>query len=155
MRRTASKQVRPNRRAELPGDSTPSEAPRDSLSAPESETNPSLPQGPAITTFSVLFARITWFFAGPVVLFLILMKIIGSGSGWLTVLDGVFWGLVGLMVWCRWIEQRSGAATTSLGQPATWKDFRRYALALPLVAMAAWIAANALGNHLLGGIPGF
>ncbi len=104
-----------------------------------------------ITTVWVLAARVLWFAIGPIALFLITVRILGSDSGWFTVLDASFWALVVLMVWCRWCDQRSGMATTSFGEPATWADYHRYALLLPLVALVAWIAANALGNHVFGG----
>ena len=104
----------------------------------------------AITSSGMLAVRITWFAVGPVALFLVSATILGSASGWLTVLDAVFWALVGLMVWCRWVDQRSGVAVNAFGEPATWEDFRRYAVFLSLVALVVWIVVNGLGNHILG-----
>jgi hypothetical protein len=104
---------------------------------------------PDITSFRVLFAHITWFFIGPLALFLTLLCIVNAGTGWVTILDAVFFVLVGLIVWCRWFDQRSGQGTTSSGEPSTWADFQRYVLLMPVVAGAAWIVANVIGNHLL------
>jgi ABC-type polysaccharide/polyol phosphate export permease len=103
----------------------------------------------AITRLSVAAARVVWFFLGPFSLMLILYGIVTMGSGWATGLDAAFFVIVGLMVYCRWIEQRSGQAITVEGKPATWDDFRRYVKVLLPLAVAAWVVANALGNHIL------
>ena len=101
-----------------------------------------------VSSCAVLGARIIWFFVGPFILLLILMNIVRTGTGWLTALDAAFFTVVAAMILGRWYEQRSGQGTTITGEPATGQDFRRYALLLPLVAIGAWILANALGNHL-------
>lgn len=104
---------------------------------------------PAITSFAVMIAHITWLFIGPLVLVLTLFSIVKAGSGWGTVLDAVFFVLVGLTVWCRWFDQQSGQATNCYGEPATWANCRRYMLWLPVVAGVAWITANVMGNRLM------
>jgi hypothetical protein len=104
-----------------------------------------------ITTFGGLFLRAMWFFAGPAALLLTLYGIAHAGSGWATVLDAVFFVVVGLMVWCRWIEQQSGRGTTVYGGASTWADFRRYVKTFLPLAVLAWLAANLLGNHLFNG----
>lgn len=111
------------------------------------EQNPG--DGPAVTRFAVLAGRVMWFFFGPLVLVLAAVGILTSGSGWTTALDAVYLTVVALMVWGRWVEQRSGQAMTATGEPATWKDFRRYVEVLVPLAAAVWIAANLLGNHVL------
>ena len=102
-----------------------------------------------VTSFGVLFAHVAWFFLGPLVLLMILFGIVNIGSGWATLLDAAFFLLVGIIICCRWIDQRSGQGTTGSGEPSNWDDFRRYALLAPVVAGVAWIAANVFGNHLL------
>lgn len=102
---------------------------------------------PVITSFRVLFAHVTWFFAGPLALLLTFFSIVNAGTGWATVLDAVFFVLVGLSVWCRWFDQRSGQSTTCDGEPSTIADCRRYMLWMPVVAGVAWIVANVIGNH--------
>jgi hypothetical protein len=104
---------------------------------------------PVITSFGVLFAHITWFFVGPLALLLILFSIVNAGTGWATVLDVMFFVIVGLMVGCRWYDQRSGQSTLSHGEPSTWADCWKYMLWMPLVAVAAWIVANLIGNHFV------
>jgi hypothetical protein len=84
-------------------------------------------------------------------MFLVLttMSIVNSGSGWFTKLDALFACLVVLTVASRWVEQRSGSATTAKGEPATMQDFRRYVRSVLLIATLVWVAANLLGNHVL------
>lgn len=103
----------------------------------------------AISNLGVLFARFFGFLLGPMFLVLTTMSIVNSGSGWLTRLDAIFAGLVALMFLCRWVEQRSGSATTSKGEPATSADFRRYIRVLLFAASLVWVVANVLGNHVL------
>ena len=84
-----------------------------------------------------------------------LLSIVRAGTGWATVLDFVFFVVVAAMVFARWVEQRSGQGATMSGEPSTWEDFRRYAIRLPLLAIALWIVANVLGNHWFQGNAGF
>ena len=100
-----------------------------------------------ISSAKVLVAHVTWFIAGPFILFLILINIVRLGSGWLTPRDAAFFVVVAAMLLGRWIDQGSGQGTTTTGEPSTWDDFRRYALLMPPVATGAWILANAMGNH--------
>lgn len=90
----------------------------------------------------------TWVTVGPVAVILLFVLIIANGSGWFTFLDASFGIVVGLMLLGRWIEQRSGAATTPTGEPATHEQFLRYMKGLPLVAAGLWVVANLLGNHV-------
>ena len=103
----------------------------------------------AISSLGVLFARFFGALLGPMVLVLTTMSIVNSGSGWFTKLDALFACLVVLTVASRWVEQRSGSATTAKGEPATMQDFRRYVRSVLLIATLVWVAANLLGNHVL------
>ena len=66
----------------------------------------------AISSLGVLFARFFGSLLGPMFLVLTTMGIVNSGSGWFTKLDALFACLVVLTVASRWVEQRSGSATT-------------------------------------------
>jgi hypothetical protein len=103
----------------------------------------------AISSLGVLFARFFGALLGPMFLVLTTMSIVNSGSGWFTKLDALFACLVVLTVASRWVEQRSGSATTAKGEPATMQDFRRYVRSVLLIATLVWVAANLLGNHVL------
>lgn len=102
-----------------------------------------------ITSLWVLGARLTWISVGPVVLLGIAYGIVSKGTGWLTGLDAAFAIVAGLMLLGRWVEQRSGAATTATGKPATAEQFKRYVTILIPVVVAIWIIANYVGNHVL------
>ena len=53
------------------------------------------------------------------------------------------------MVIGRWIEIRTGRGRTAFCKPATAHDFRRYVTVFIPCAIVVWVAANAVGNHLL------
>jgi len=97
----------------------------------------------------VLGARLTWVMVGPVALLGLTYAIVSRGTGWLTGFDAAFAIVAGLMLLGRWVEQRSGTATTIKGQPATFEQLKRYVAILMAVAAGVWIVANLLGNHLL------
>ncbi len=100
-------------------------------------------------TFGALATRVTWFCLGPAAILFTLGGILSTGSGWTTALDAIYFAFVGVVVWCRWTEQRSGRGATIYGEPTTWDDFRRYVKTLLPVAFGAWVIANLLGNHVL------
>ena len=97
----------------------------------------------------VALARLMWIFLGPALLLPIAYAIVTS-EGWFTIWDVAFFVVVAMMAGGRWLEQRSGLAMTSIGEPAGAEHFRGYVrIQLPVVA-AVWVAANVLGNHLSG-----
>ncbi len=102
-----------------------------------------------INSFWVLGARLTWVIGGPVALLGLTYGIVSSGTGWFTGLDAAFAIVIGLTLLGRWVEYRSGAATTVSGEPTTPAQFRRYVTFLPPVAAGMWILANIIGNHVL------
>lgn len=124
-----------------PGASQTAEAP--------SVTNNNPNDQPATATFGALVTRVTWFCLGPAAILLALCGILSTGSGWATALDAIYFAFVGVVIWCRWTEQRSGRGATIYGEPTTWDDFRRYVKTLLPLAIGAWVIANLLGNHIL------
>ena len=107
------------------------------------------PKPGEIRSFAVFGARVTWVLAGPLALVLITYGIVSNGTGWRTGLDAVFGIVVGLMLLGRWVEHRTGAATALTGEPATPEQFKRYMTLLPPLAVAVWLIANVVGNHVL------
>lgn len=97
----------------------------------------------------VLLARMAWFLLGPVAAALLTYGIIHNGNGWLTGWDAAFACVIAVMVLGRWVELRSGVATTVSGAPATPAHFTRYVRGLLPVAAGVWLAANVLGNHVM------
>lgn len=114
----------------------------------ESST-PDTPKPGEIRSFGVLGARLTWVMAGPLVLLGLTYSIVSNGTGWFTRLDAGFAIVLGLMLLGRWVEHRTGAAMALTGEPATREQFRRYMTILPPMAVAVWIIANVVGNHVL------
>lgn len=109
-----------------------------------SDRQPTTPRGGLVA-----LARLTWFAFGPLALAILAYWIISAGSGWTTPLDIAFAGVAGLMLLARWYELRSGQGQDGFGEPADVSHFPKYAAwAIPLI-LAAWLAANVLGNHVL------
>lgn len=102
-----------------------------------------------ISSVAVLFGRVMWMLAGPMALCLITYGIVSGGDGWFQTADAAFAIVLLFMIGGRWIEQRSGVATTVTGQPATVQHFKRYLRTFVPAAVGLWIAANVLGNHVL------
>lgn len=112
-------------------------------------SDPQAPQSGEIRSFGILAARMVWAIFGPLVLVLLAYSIAAAGSGWLTSLDLAFAIVTAVMLAARWVEYRSGTATTLAGEAATPQHLRRYAIALVACTCGLWLAANLLGNHLL------
>ena len=107
------------------------------------------PKPGEISSLWVLVARLTWVILGPIALVGITYGIVSRGTGWLTAFDAAFGIVAGLMLLGRWAEQRSGSATTLMGEPATAEQLKRYMAILVPIAAAIWITANIVGNHAL------
>lgn len=71
-------------------------------------------------SLGIVGVHLLWMFVGPFALVLLLMSIVETGSGWLTGLDIGLLIVVVLMLCARWIDQRSGQASTVYGEPSTW-----------------------------------
>ena len=102
----------------------------------------------AVTSLGVVAAHLLWVFVGPFALAALLLGIVRSNAGWWNGLDLAVLVVVAVMIFARWIDQRSGKAMSVQGEPSTWEDFNRYVLGLPVVAAVAWLAANLIGKHL-------
>jgi len=96
-----------------------------------------------------VFGRFFWMMLGPILLFLIWLGGINQGGGWLTIADFAFLAIVGGLILARWLEFRGGQPKTPMGEPATWDQFRRYALVVALGGLTAWVLANLAANHWL------
>lgn len=115
------------------------------MSTPDSE-QPT--QAGEVTSLGTLFWRLTWFILGPVILLALAYAIATRGGGWLTVLDIAFVLVAAAVIGARWMELRTGTATTATGEPATPSQVRRYSQVMALVAAGVWVASNVYGNHL-------
>jgi hypothetical protein len=100
-------------------------------------------------TLSALLSRVFWMLLGPLLLVVFAFQIINKGQGWFTPVDIAYLLVLGGMLLARWWEFRSGTAQTTMGEPATATDLRRYAITTVVVGLAVWIIANVFGNHVL------
>jgi hypothetical protein len=92
-----------------------------------------------------------WMFGGPMLLLMFSYQIASKGGGWFTVIDAVFFVLLGSLLLARWAEFRGGSPQTADGEPATAAHLRRYAIAAGGLGLVVWVIAKAIGNNLLAG----
>lgn len=102
------------------------------------------------TSLPVVFGRLFWMMAGPVLLLLTLYSIVTSGTGWWTIADLLYFVILWGMLLGKWVEFHGGNPQTTTGEPATKADLRRYVLITTILVSALWVLANLIGNHLLG-----
>ena len=95
-------------------------------------------------------SRLLWMMIGPMILMLLTVNIINSGSGWLTAADVAFFVVLGIMLLARWFDFRAGNPRTISGDPATPRHLRRYLPLTLVIGLGVWAAANAIGNHWPG-----
>lgn len=95
-----------------------------------------------ITSLSVLGARLTWAALGPLVLLVMAGAVFSKAHSWFSALDVAYGVVVALMILARWVEQRSGSATTLTGEPATSRHFARYVAVLLPLAIVVWVVAH-------------
>ena len=108
-------------------------------------------QTSSTTPLWAVLGRVFWMMVGPLSLMLTVYFIVSSGTGWRTAADVLYFVILGGMPLGRWLEFRGGRPLTSSGEPATPAHLRRYVLLVLILGPALWIAANVLGNHVLGG----
>jgi hypothetical protein len=116
---------------------------------PESPKEVTSTQIRVIRNFNVLAARLMWFLLGPAGLLFIVLGIVLNGKGWFFGLDLLLVAVVGFMILGRWVELRSGVATTVEGEPATIQHFKSYVPKLLLVVLGAWLCAKLVANYVL------
>lgn len=94
-------------------------------------------------------ARLSWAAIGPLGMFALTVFIVKEGTGWVTVLDALFFLFAGLMIWGKRAEQSSGVATRFDGEPLTPDDYRRFVRRAVVTSSIIWVSANVVGNHVL------
>ncbi len=87
--------------------------------------------------------RLFWMVLGNCALALCLIGIVQEQCLSLGVLDAIFWLTVASLLIVRYVDVRHLGGTTTDGQPATMRDYWRYAGILLGVSLAAWLAAYA------------
>lgn len=84
---------------------------------------------------------------GPAFLFILAVAIARDGGGWLTGKDVAFHVLLAALIAGRILEFRGKDPRTATGEPATAQDLRMFIVLTLLLAIAAWVFANLVGNH--------
>ena len=100
-------------------------------------------------SLTALLARVFWMLIGPLLLFVLAFNIGDKGTGWFTPSDIAFFMVLGGMLLARWWEYRGGTANTTMGEPATPQDLRRYVVMTLVIGTAVWVVANLIGNYWL------
>lgn len=102
-----------------------------------------------VSSFGEFVSRLFWILVGPLVLAILALAIVNSGSGWLTAIDAAFFVILACVLAARWFEFQRGHATTATGQPADRRVIINYTIGTILAGICLWIVANFVGNHLL------
>jgi hypothetical protein len=87
--------------------------------------------------------RIYWMILGNVLLVAAAYKI-AQTEGELTLVDLVYWLFVVSLITARHVDIRFLRGGTSEGQPATMRDWRRYALRVLAISATLWLVAHGL-----------
>jgi hypothetical protein len=98
------------------------------------------------TSGFVGLGRVIWVVLGPMIMALTTSHIVLNGTGWHTPADYVFFAILGVMILGRWFEVLGRVPLTSVDEPATRRDFFRYAAVVLVAGLTIWIFANTLGN---------
>ena len=104
--------------------------------------------GPTPST-PLILVHLLWLFLGPLGLMALLQGIGNSAVGF-GLLDWAYFVVVGIMIFARWFDQRSGQCTTVAGEPSTWKQFRQFVFGLSAATVIIWTIAK-LGSGSWGG----
>jgi len=80
-------------------------------------------------------------------LLILAIAIAEKRQGWLGAASLLFLIMLVVTLLARWIDFRSGHATTADGQPATAADLRRFTITTALVGMGVWLVCNWIGQR--------
>ena len=87
--------------------------------------------------------RLMWMLAGNVVLFLSAVWISqNAAKSFVTAVDGVYAASLFAVVLSRYLDIRYFNGTTGTGEPATMRDWRRFAILVVALGLAAWGVAH-------------
>ncbi len=90
-------------------------------------------------------ARIVWMGAGNAVLLMLALSIARVQPWTATWRDLAYGAVLFGVLWVRWIDVTRFGGRTADGDPASKRDWQRWATAVLVVAGAAWALAQSLG----------
>jgi hypothetical protein len=112
------------------------------MPAPSGGAAPVSNQPPQVGCLSIV-ARLTWIAGGNFAL-LILLAFISQQRADFSRMDIWFWAVMAALLFIRFADVRWLHGTGSESEPATMKDWWRYARLLFLIAGGAWVVVHAL-----------
>jgi hypothetical protein len=86
--------------------------------------------------------RLSWVFAGPVVLVGYLAWLLRSDVAATAPASLLFWAVVGLLVLARFVDVTHFRGETSTGTKATLADAKRFAATVVGLSAAAWVGVH-------------
>jgi hypothetical protein len=89
-----------------------------------------------------ILARIFWMFIGNFTLMICAANIIMGESNSTRTSDIIFWCVVLAMITVRFLDIKFLDGQTSTGEPASIKNWRKYAILLAIIAAVIWSAAH-------------
>ncbi|MBK9304438.1 MAG: hypothetical protein IPM94_11255 [bacterium] len=89
-----------------------------------------------------VIVRLSWLAIGPALLFALTFKI--GDTARFSGLDILFWVVAAGMVVVRYLDIARLGGQTANCEPAGMRDWRRYAVAVPVVAGVLWALAHTL-----------
>jgi hypothetical protein len=108
---------------------------------PSKDVSPKPPEAEPAGCLSTL-ARIIWIMVGNFALLVLLVLIVQRRS--FTYIDLIFWAVVAAVLFIRYADIKWLEGLGADAQPATMKDWTKYARLLIIVAGGAWVVAHAL-----------
>ncbi len=103
----------------------------------------------AMPSTPAIFGRLSWMVVGPFALAIFALSMTERRDGWFSLLDLIYFVVLGGMLLGRWLEFRYSRPQTAMGEPATAAHLRRYALVLSILGLGIWIVANLIGNQII------
>ena len=86
---------------------------------------------------------------GPGLLALMLLMMGMQKKVWFAAIDGVFVGVLCLLILARWIDFRYADPTLTSGEIATATQIRNYSMGAVVIGVVSWLAATLLGIYVL------
>ncbi len=102
------------------------------------------------SSMGLLFCRMVWFFGGPVISLLFAMMLATRRTGWISGYDLAFLAAVIMTIAARWTSYRFGDLTDTTGGITSAQGLQRYTLSAITIGILVWVAANFVGNYLVG-----
>jgi hypothetical protein len=90
-----------------------------------------------------VIARLIWVAGGNFVLLILLAFIVQQKTAFSS-LDVIFWAVVAALLFIRFADVKWLHGTGSESEPATVKDWGRYAKLLTIIAGGAWVIAHTM-----------